>query len=381
MMPSRTCSTHPSRLFQLVAVLLLSPPLLVAQQAQRPEKGIGVVTDVPGALVFAEPRHAVFDDAYQHALVEHRFVVSNAGEAPVIIEDAVALKGEAGLEMERSTLAPGESTTITVRQRLGDALGRVAFRYALITDEPGVSRYRFSLSGFVQSAFDPERPTLDFGRVIQGQEARAQVELFSREVDRMQLERMPQGPAYLALQSERRGVEDEGLALLARLLPLAPLGLLWGELALETNVAHQPKLVVTFRAEVFGDVVPSQHPIAFGLVRSGVRVRKQLKLESRSGTPFRVVSVQDDAGLLDVSFSPCGTTSAPDTTCWSLELSTLIESPARFGGRLLVGVAGANEPVPLTYSGFVVAPGTRVETINLPAQAGGGGAADATPNR
>lgn len=336
-----------------------------APGALRPEKAPGVVTGVSGALVIEAPAHAEFPDAYQFSTVEHVFRVVHRGDEPVLIERAVAVGAPAEVEVSSRELPPGGSARVTVRQPLDSSLGMTSFRYALITDEPGVSRYRFSLSGFVQSAFDPERPMLDFGRVDAKRGGEATVEIGCREVDRLELRPASSPPGILALAQERAGLHDEAVLLRAALAEgVEPRGLIGGTLLLATNVPHQSLLEIAYRAEVFGDVVPSVHPVDLGLTRVGERTARTVRLRSRTGTPFAVRSVEDPSEAVVVVFYPCGE-EAP-SPCWDVVLEVAGLEAQPLGGSVLVRFEGEERPLPLSYRGLVVSQDTRIRRLTPP---------------
>ncbi len=346
---------------------------MAATQELPPEKRAGAVGAVPGALRFDRPPHAAFADVHQHEVLRHELAVVNHASQPVLVTDGISISPGGSVEVEPRLIPPGGSARVRVLQDVGSSLGRAAFRYALVTDEPGVSRYRFSLSGFVESAYDPEQPRLDLGRVERGAGGSATAELASREVDRLELVEADGLPAGLTLTHERTGVAGEALRLRARLAPGAPLGVLAGDLELRTNVPSQSLVVVPYRAVVFGDVVPSEHPLAFGLVRVGQTASREVRLESRGGRPFRVERLTDRDGLATTRFEPChGEGPAP---CWRLTVAVTPTTAERFGGTLEAHLAGDPEPLPLVYSGVAIAPDTVVRDLGVV----GGDPADAGP--
>jgi hypothetical protein len=342
-------------------LILLSFAIARAAADDRPEKEPGVVTDVPGALVFTEDPHQRFADSYQHAVVERVFTAVNRGSHPVRVEQAVAVRGRAELDAEPAVVPPGVRLRVRVRQPLGNEIGQAAFRYALTTDEPGVSRYRFSLSGFVQSAYDPEQPRFDFGFVDRDRGARTSIEVFSREVDRLELLRVATDGSNLRLESSRTGVAGEGLRVTAILDPGAPQGTLSGAVTLTTNVAHQPTLEIPLVAQVFGDLVPSEHPIALGLIRVPERLTRDITLRSRSGSPFRVNRVEDLGGTITTDAAPCSGAGPAD--CWVIRLIVDAASPGMLGGTLRIVTDRDDEPVPLAFGGIIISHDTIIRQL------------------
>lgn len=349
-----------------VALLLLCLLLLpVGKTAadERPEKAPGVVTGVPGSLVFIGDPHRAFADSYQHSVVEHVFTAENRGPHPVTIEQALAVRGSAELTAEPAVIAPGGQLTVRVRQPLGSEVGQTSFRYALITDEPGVSRYRFSLSGFVQSAYDPERPAFSFGVVERARGARSSLEIFSREVDRLELGGVAIDHPAVRVESSRAGVAEEGLLLTAILDPSAPLGALSGTVTLTTNVSNQVTVEIPWSSQVFGDLVPSEHPIALGLIRVSERLTRDITLRSRSGRPFSIDRIEDFGGGVTTDAAPCSGTGTAD--CWVIRLIVDAASPGMLGSTLRIVTDRDDETLPLSYGGIVIGRDTTIRQLDL----------------
>lgn len=334
----------------------------------RPEKRPGMPSSAEPGLVFDRPND-VFDDTYQFGEVRHVFPFRNVGQKTVTIEQGLALAGVGHVEFAPARVPPGGTGEARVVQPLADKLGESSFRYALVTDEPGVSRYRFSLSGFVESAYDPARPEVVFGEVERGAGALAEIEVSSREVLHLELLESLEVPPWLRVEiGERAGDAGQGFQLKVRLLPEAPLGLVAGTLLLRTNVPNQDRVAVRFRGTVYGDVRPSVNPVGWGAMNLGQSYRESLRLRSRSGRPVEIESVTDTAGLVRVEVQPCPET-PEDVACRRLQLEmtvapTLATGP--FGGHLHVQLKGSKEILPIAHSGLVVAPGTPIRHLEVP---------------
>jgi len=347
----------------IVALALACPAAAVAQQ-RAPEKGPGVVTDTPGALVIEAPR-ADFPDAFQHSTLRHTFRFTNHGTREVALEEAFGLKPGAQVTFQPARVPPGAQGTIEVAQDVQDTRGATSFRFALVTDEPGVSRYRMSLSGFVMSAFAPELALVDFGRVTRGAPLEKTIEITSREVDRLQVLRVEDVPAFLDLDTKgRAGLADEGLLVRVRLKERPPLGLSTGRVVLWTNAPVQPRLELHYAAQVFADVEPETHPLSFQLVRIGEPRTIDVRLRSRSGRAFEVKEAVDTLGVVDVTSEPCDGGTGP-SPCVVLHATAHVLGPLTLQGSLLVKVAGDAEVLPLTYGGMVVGPEARVQDLDV----------------
>jgi len=342
----------------LLVALLASAAAPASGQVAEPAEG--------GSLLFSQP-HAAFADAYQFDVVRQAFPFTNTGTEAVTIVQTFSVAPDGGLEVRPEQVPPGGTGEVWISQPLGDRLGKAAFRYAIVTDEGEGRRYRMTLSGFVQSAYDPERILADFGRVTRDQGAEVPVGLFSREVARLEFDGAEGLPEFLEIAgTERAGETDEGVTLRLRLLPNSPQGHVAGAFRLRTNVKRQAVLMLHFQGLVLGDVRPSANPVEFGIVETGMRSSRVVELRSQSGRPFRVERVDDPSGRFTISVLPCGGEPS-DRGCSRLELATTPAEKSRIAGELQVWIASDPQPIRLRYSGVAVPPGTRVKRIGFDA--------------
>jgi hypothetical protein len=374
--------TTPGHALLLATVLLSGQGSAPARQDPRPEKAIGVGGGVPGALAFDKEGQALFEDVHQGTVVEHRFTFRNGGPGAVRIEQGIALSGTGSVEFSPAIVPPGGRGEVRVRQPVEDRLGRAAFRFALVTDEPGVTRYRLGLTGFVESAYDPEAPQLNWGPADKGAVVTAERELFSREVKALSILEVTGAPAFLRVDtSERAGLSAEGVRLRATLdTRQAPLGVTRGVFRVRTNVPDQPECVVSYSLNVVGDVVPSLDAVNLGLIRLGEEGAAEVTLTSRSGRAIEVTGIESPEVPVTTELLPCpGDDDKAGPACRLLRIKHRPSERGHFAGTLSVRVAGLESPLRVTYSGLVVSPQTRIKEIDLPEETAGGAAPMSTP--
>ncbi len=276
------------------------------------------------------------------------------------IEEAIAVEGDARLGGAPAILAPGEEVTVTVEQPLQGMLGVTSRRYALVTDEPGVARYRFSLTGFVESAFEPEIPTLQFGKVGSGLGI-ATVEVVSREVEELQVRPVGPLPGEMAIEVASVEGDPQALTLEAVLAPDAPLGITEGAFLLETNVPTHPELEVRYGYAYYGAVVPERNPLMVLPAEAGTPMEDSFRLVSEE--PFEIVSVEADFEVVTLESTPCAGDSP--SSCWTIRFRTPPRAIGPFAGSLEVVVAGESRPLPLRVLGIGIPPGTELKTIDI----------------
>ena len=330
----------------LVAVVVrLLPPAAL---------GGDVPADTSGSLAFVEP-HASFAPLHQGETLTHSFAFKNEGRRAVKILSGIALTSSGAVAFEPAVVAPGAQGVVTVSQPIGAELGVTGFRFAVVTDE---GRYRMNLSGFVESAFEPETPRLDFGTIDRERGSSLEIEVASREVPRLDTSDI-EAPPFLEVKVGA-AADGAGIRLRAGLLSGCPVGLNRGTIRVRTNVPTQPWLVVSYAYAAWGDVVPAEHPVSFGLVRMGEEARKEVELASRAGKSFEVAEATDPDGIVGVEITADGKGG----------LARLVATvhPRALGpldGTLLVWLGGEAEPLPISYRAIVMAPETSVREIDM----------------
>jgi len=352
----------------LAGSLLASP----AAQANGHPAAASPCAGIRPALEILHP-NAQFGDVYQHRVIQSEFKIFNSGDRPIEVREVVAVSSDATVGVEPPLIPAGGKAVARVRQSMAERLGRTAFRYAILTDEPCVERYRFTLSGFVQSAYDPERATLDFGVVARDVGGSTRAELYCREVESLRILAIEGAPPYLELEvSERIGVAAEGVAVRAEIAPGAPLGLRTGKLRLRTNVAHQPDYVVTFRAAVYGNLIASENPIDLGLARAHEPMAKTIRLERRDLKPLSISRIEDSGNILRWELLACSETPTDSPSCALLHVWRPPTDPSELTqtftlqGTLTIHAQGQHEPLPLQYQGWVVPSGTEIRQLAIP---------------
>ncbi len=336
-----------------LTALGLAARLLGAQTAAAPAPALRIETP-----------HAAVEDAHQRTVLTHRFLFKNVSSQPVAIVETYDPGGTARLALRERLLPPGAEGELLVEQPLEDRLGKVSFRYSLVTDEPGQPRYRMSLSGFVESAYDPETLRFSFPSAEPSRETSAEHDLLSREVERLEVLGFSGLPPFLEVTAARRvGLSGEGVALRAVLKAGAPLGFHTGAFQVRTNVASQPAVGVSWSANVFGDIVPSANPVHLGLVHAGEILRKEIVLRSRSGRAFEIAQVERSEARLNVTRAACD---PEEAGCQRLVFTCRSDEPAALQGEVRVFVRGQAEPIPLRYVARFVSPSTTIKDLQAP---------------
>ncbi len=337
---------------------------VIALMANMMWPTMALATDL--SLVFEDPRVELDESRFLDQAVEHRFSFRNEGDAEVAVVEVVDISGSGQVAVTPTRIPPGGKGEVLVRQPMM-RLGEFNHRYAILTDEPGRPRYRLTLSGFAQSAYDPEVQRIEFGWIHRSQGGEQRFELMSREVERLEIVGAEGLPEWLKLGPvERVGVAEEGVAATLVLVPGAPLGVRDGTVVLYTNVAHQPRQRVAWTASIFGDIVPSANVIDLGLGREGGQVETTVRFESRSGSTFEIERVEGLPSELNATFRPCQEDGDAPSACWLLTLVARSATRTNLNGECYLFVQGETEALPMRFRAIFVGRDTEIRQLEVP---------------
>lgn len=317
--------------------------VLVAQAAAAPAPARGIEPDRPAVV-----------EAYQGTEITQTFVLTNHGERPFRVTGVKPESPGASVDaLPTQPIPPGGRAEVTVRQDTSGRLGLGGFRYVLSADD-GLPDRRLVLSAFVQSAYEPDLPSLAGDPAPGGV---AETRIGSRLVPRLTVADISGAPRFLTVAALPG--PDGTVVLRATVAKDAPLGLQKGTLRVRTNVAAHPELAVAYRLGVFEDVVPDSASLDLGSIRQGQPFAKKLSLRSRAGRPFEVASVEAGAGVT----ATVGECAEPAPTCRQLEVAGTGGDPAAgLEGQLEVRLRdGRGLTIP--YSGFVFKSDAKVRDL------------------
>lgn len=312
-----------------------------------------------------EPQHANFEPATIFSTVKQTYTLFNDGNKPVVIRDWKAISGHGEAIGLPESIQPGHSHQFQVALTLPGRLGESAFRFALFSDEAGVDRYRFTLSGFVFSLTSPEHALLDFGKVSAGKSGRLEVTLSAREKTALALTGVSDTPDWLE-------ASVSGATVVARIRDDATLGIKAGTITLATNLAQQPHVEITAKAIVEGNLVPSSYALGFRPSEVGNTVTAGLELNYNGKAALEDLDV-DVPKDWSVRRSKCLSGKKAGSDCIRITLSRTLTKAGEDVGSLRARMPGEPELlIPIGVMGL--AAGQAVRELSV-----GDGQSDGTP--
>lgn len=318
--------------------------LLALLLAQAAAAGPGIEAERPPVV-----------EAYQGAELTHAFVLHNRGARPFrVLEVRAESPGAVVESVPKEPIAPGGRAEVGVRVATLGRLGLGGYRFLLRADD-GLPERRLVLTAFVQSAYDPDRPSLS-GDPQPGGVVETRIE--SRLVPSLSVADLSGAPAFLTVAALPSA--DGAVVLRGTVAADAPLGVRTGQLRLRTNVAAQPELIVPYRLSVFEDVVPEAPSLDLGTARQGEPFAKGLRLRSRSGRPFEIAGLEGAGTGLTATAAECD---EPAPSCRQLRLAgTVGEAGTRLAGALVVRLVDGRA-LTIPYSGLVLKPDAVVRDL------------------
>ncbi len=282
-----------------------------------------------------EPKHAKFGVATAFSTVRHAYTIANTGDKPVRIESWKAIAGYGEVHGLPKQLAPGERAEFEVVLELPGQLGSALHRYAIFTDESDVERYRFTLSGFVQSLVSPARAVLDFGKVAADASGERSVALSAKEQTSLALQRIISAPDWI-------DARIEGTTVFARVRPGSASGMRAGTIKLATNLPTQPYVEVAAKAIVEGALRPSTYGIGMKPLRVGERAKASIEMIYTGRSDLDALKIDAPTGW-KVARASCQSALPAGTRCVRVDLTKPLTETGRSTGFFTFRMAGEPE--------------------------------------
>lgn len=279
-----------------------------------------------------EPKHATFAPEVAASTVRQSYTISNQGTRSVAIREWKAISGVGSVVGLPKELQPGESRNFEVQLPLPTALGQSGFRFALLSDETDVERYRFTLSGFVYSLISPELPTIDFGNQPARQGEHRQISFSARESLPLQLIHVETSPDWL-------NAVIEGQSVTLTMQKADQSGFKAGKVRISTNLPQQPAIEISVRAIVGGALTSNIYALGFKPVEVGQQVAADLEFRYSGKTDLKLLEAELPDGWTSTRASCTGQAEAA-SKCVRMHVSRRLDKPGRETGTLAFRMPG-----------------------------------------
>ena len=293
--------------------------LMVSEQSARfPELA---PPDAPQPKLRVDTKQFDFGRMDRSTTMSHDFVFTNEGDAPLTLVAGETTCKCAVSELANDTLAPDESTTVTVEWTAkikGDKFRQSA---TILTNDPRQRKVELTVSGMITDSVRIEPSSVVFSRLLTGSEQTAQVRVLSFLSDDFEIvgkKLVREELADLFLVGERDLSSDElraSGALAGKQLTVTakaglPVGHFEQELELTTNLSGRTRLIIPVRGRVAGElsIIGSgwnrkQSTLSFGTVDrdKGARAQLHIMVRGAEGTTIEISPLRITPAELQVT--------------------------------------------------------------------------------
>lgn len=288
-------------------------------------------------------------EVFQNSIARWSVPIENRSAKSVSILDISSAWPGARGSAEPMTMPAGGRSIIKLEVPVEDSLGSRDFSFALRSSASEHSEVSLAVRAFVESAYLPERPALEFGNVHRGKKNEQVLTLHTMEANSLSLSNIIGKPDWLSLEVVARTAENpQELKLRGTLGADAPIGTLEHVVLLQTNVTAQPQLAVQITGNVFEDVIADPFPLWLGALKQKSEVIRELTLTVNDGTVLQIKSVSSPNQHLQFSHESCG------KTCVTLRVRANTVERRKIEGEIALTFVGRTTTLRIPYAGTIV---------------------------
>ena len=330
---------------------LLSISLANAFAAEPPTRPSQITIESPSEIV----------ETYVAKPVRQTVILQNASDESVKLLDvksANKLVEITAFEPQTTSVAARSSKEISLEfvSRLMLGAHRIPFDCYTLSDSGNAATVRGFARAFVQNAFEPDRPEIDFGIVAREAHVTKSIRLTSQEITGIELARVAEAPKFLSVR-----VIDNGAGLSATSGDDVPWGISQGFIKVLTNSQVQPEVWVHYQLDMRGEVVPSQNPVTFAPDNAGGEQETTVRLTRADGKPLSILSTSTSGVNLTTRIDDC---TPARTDCKLLRVVLPADAPSGLiTGAVTVKFEGLKNELPIQVGGFRLAKGQKFKSL------------------
>ncbi len=291
---------------------------------------------IAGPKLICEQPTYQFGEREQGESVEHTFTIKNVGDEPA---DLTKLKPQCGcavLGVTQDLLAPGETTTVTLKVSLGNQLGPFRKSLVIASEDNQQDRLVLAIKGAVTSILYVMPERLELGHVDADQEvSRTVVVAFAQEQDVTVTRCVADVNTVVP---EVKTLKKGGLyRVTVRVKPIQGTSRIQAKVLLYTDSDKHPMVSIPVTGDVGGDLVAVPDNLVLA-GKPGVSATRYIVVRSPGGLPFEIEEVQCPAESVKAEVKSMGDAG------YRLELSGLSASPELDGKHVVVRTSLSSVP-------------------------------------
>ena len=262
--------------------------VLVGQAAAEPQLSIPKATHDFGTVL-------------QGTKVTHDFEIKNTGDAPLAIKGIQPGCGCTVANLEKQSLAPGESAMVKATFDTANFQGHKVKTIRLLTNDPKSPAAVIGLQGDVRLDVNAEPNRVYFGRVQRSAKLTKEVLITPGSDSSTKILEIDPRSEFIAVSTADVG---KGKKLTISLKENVPVGVLRTRVVVKTSSDLNPLISIPVFARVEGDLVANPPDVSFGLLELPLKEKQEqtVELKNSSARPVKVLSVDSADTNIKTSF-------------------------------------------------------------------------------
>src|SRR5512146_176668 len=283
-------------------------PSRYAIGADLPSAGSALLGEQPGVAAAGTPRAEVAEPAYNFGTapggppIEHVFMIKNVGSAPLEIKNISSSCGCTAAKPSKTTLAPGEVSTIAASVDTHFEQGHSLSVITLTTNDPANASLQLRMEGVIKPQVEAQPMDIDFGSVRRGTGMVREV-VISDTVGGtgFALKSVKNESPYIKVTESARTDGKPGALLHVTLLPTMPPGPISDTLRIDTSRAP---LRVAILGVVTGDLTVKPPQVSFGILPHRQGAVRILRLSNQGSRAVKVLGVESTSNSVVAQIAP-----------------------------------------------------------------------------
>lgn len=231
-----------------------------------------------------------------------KFKFKNAGGAPLLISDVHATCGCTVPQLAKRQYNPGEEGVIDVTYNPHGKRGKQNQRVTITSNDPNAPSFVLNVEAEVVPLVAADPAMVALGQVPKGEGKTVSLTLTSREPKWELKEASFSSSKFLAVKTtpmaevDVNGEKVRQMTIEVTLKPEVGVGRVQEELRLEPTDTRYPTVRLPVMAQIDGDLLLAPARLSLGVVDLNSDFKGEMKLNSRSGKKFNVVSITQSHG-------------------------------------------------------------------------------------
>jgi len=289
-------------LFAIVVVFAIAMPAARAQDAPL-IPGASAAPPGPQPKVMVENPLYDFGTATEATMVNHTFKLKNVGKGRLVISHVKTSCGCTAAKPEKSDLAPGEETEISVGFDTHFQKGHQVRTITAFTNDPNTPQAIMTMQGVVKQQVSATPSDVAFGKVKQGTEVTKEViisDLTQRKDPFVVSDVSNSNPAIKVEKLNRPDGKPGALLKVTVTKAMAPGSF---DDTINMTTSRIPLKLDVF-GEVTGDLSVAPPQVSFGIVPHGGEATRMVKLTNQGGKPIKVLGITSSAVPVSATAEP-----------------------------------------------------------------------------